>query len=84
MNITLTPELERLIEEKVESGRYASRDAVVRAALELFCEREAAEDRLEALLEQGGRSGDGIDLTAEARLRIERRATAALRVKRPA
>jgi len=52
MNVTLTPELEKLIEEEVTSGHYSSRDAVIQAALELVREQEAAEERLEALLDE--------------------------------
>lgn len=50
MNVSLTPELERLVEEKVASGRYKSASEVVRDALRLFDEREREyEARLEAL-----------------------------------
>ncbi len=45
MNISLTPELERLVEEKTAGGRYASASEVVREALRLLEER----DRLRAL-----------------------------------
>ena len=40
MNISLTPELERLVDEKVRSGRYASASEVIRAGLRLLEERE--------------------------------------------
>jgi len=36
MNVSLTPELERLVEEKVESGEYKSASEVVRHALRLL------------------------------------------------
>ena len=36
MNVSLTPELERLIADKVDSGRYASASEVVREALRLL------------------------------------------------
>jgi antitoxin ParD1/3/4 len=45
MNVSLTPELERLIHRKVESGLYLSASEVVREALRLLEER----DRLNAL-----------------------------------
>jgi antitoxin ParD1/3/4 len=35
MNISLTPELERLVNEKVKSGRYASASEVIREGLRL-------------------------------------------------
>ena len=41
MKISLSPEVERLIAERVSSGRYRSADEVVREGLELIQEREA-------------------------------------------
>ena len=40
MNISLTPELERLVDDKVRSGRYASASEVIREGLRLLEERE--------------------------------------------
>ena len=40
MNVSLTPELERLIHKKVESGLYLSASEVVREALRLLEERD--------------------------------------------
>ena len=40
MKISLSPEVERLIAERVSSGRYHSADEVVREGLELLQERE--------------------------------------------
>jgi antitoxin ParD1/3/4 len=40
MNVSLTPELERLIHTKVESGLYLSASEVVREALRLLEERD--------------------------------------------
>ncbi len=40
MNVSLTPELERMIAERVASGRYASASEVVRDALRLLDERD--------------------------------------------
>jgi len=45
MNISLTPELEQLIEDKVRTGLYHSASEVVREALRLLRER----DQLQAL-----------------------------------
>jgi len=36
MNVSLTPELDRFVAEKVESGRYTSASEVVREALRLL------------------------------------------------
>jgi len=44
MNVSLTPELEQLVHQKVQTGRYTSASEVVREALRLLEER----DRLEA------------------------------------
>ena len=40
MNVSLTPELERFVQEKVHSGRYISASEVVREALRLLEEHE--------------------------------------------
>jgi antitoxin ParD1/3/4 len=40
MKISLSPDVERLIAEKVSSGRYHSADEVVREGLDLLQERE--------------------------------------------
>jgi antitoxin ParD1/3/4 len=40
MNVSLTPALERLIDRKVNSGRYGSASEVVREALRLLEERD--------------------------------------------
>jgi Arc/MetJ-type ribon-helix-helix transcriptional regulator len=40
MKLSLSPETERLIEEKVSSGRYRSADEVVHEGLELLEERD--------------------------------------------
>jgi antitoxin ParD1/3/4 len=77
MNISLTPELEKLVAERVASGHYASASEVVREALRLLHER----DRLTNLrhdiglgLEQldNGRSGI-FDKTAVSRIKSEGR-----------
>lgn len=57
MNISLTPMLERFIQEKVASGRYASASEVVREALRVLEERDRIEDaRLKALRDEASRS----------------------------
>lgn len=42
MNVSLTPELDRFVAEKVESGRYTSASEVVREALRLLEEYDQA------------------------------------------
>ncbi len=80
MNISLTPELEKLIYEKVRSGLYNSASEVIREALRLLHERDQVrQQELEALrakinrgLEQLDR-GEGIpESVAVRRLRANR------------
>lgn len=50
MNVSLTPELEKFVEELVGAGRYRSASEVVRAAIRLLQDREAEQSaKLEAL-----------------------------------
>ena len=50
MNVSLTPELEELIAQKVQSGRYTSASEVIREALRLLEEQdEIRQKRLEAI-----------------------------------
>jgi len=59
MNVSLTPELETFVQEKVRSGRYTSASEVVREALRLMekrdqrlAEREQALHAFEAELDR--------------------------------
>ena len=45
MNVSLTPELEKMIQDKVASGAYQTASEVVREALRLVQERDAARER---------------------------------------
>ncbi|HLM66907.1 MAG TPA: type II toxin-antitoxin system ParD family antitoxin [Longimicrobium sp.] len=86
MNVSLTPELERLVERKVESGEYKSASEVVRQALRLLArEEEEYQARLEALRAEiqlgiddfdNGRHAPMEEVFAE--LRAERRRGAAV------
>jgi antitoxin ParD1/3/4 len=50
MNVSLTPELERLVQEKVASGLYNSASEVIRESLRLLQERDRLKEiRLEEL-----------------------------------
>jgi antitoxin ParD1/3/4 len=55
-NVSLTPELEALVDSKVASGRYRSASEVVRAALRLLDERER---RMERRLRSSRETPDG-------------------------
>jgi len=53
MNVSLTPELEKLVHQKVKSGRYLSASEVVREALRLLEDHDRiAQLRLEELRKQ--------------------------------
>ena len=45
MNVSLTPELESLVHEKVESGLYTSASEVVREALRLLNDKDAIQQQ---------------------------------------
>jgi antitoxin ParD1/3/4 len=54
MNVSLTPELEKLVQEKVASGLYQTASEVVREALRLLKERD---DRQTAALREAIQEG---------------------------
>lgn len=83
MKVVLNPDLEKLVNEKVETGRYSTPEAVVKEALELLKQRDQAEDRLEALLQEAEDSGEGKEMTKEDWDHIRREATARLRDHKP-
>ena len=45
MNVSLTPELEKFIEEEVETGMYQSASEVIRAGLRLLKDEKAPKPR---------------------------------------
>jgi antitoxin ParD1/3/4 len=81
MNVSLTPELEHWVDEKVRTGRYASASEVIREALRLLEQQELARQRrlvqvrekIDRALEQleQGKALDPED--ARARLRAARK-----------
>jgi antitoxin ParD1/3/4 len=76
MNVSLTPQIEAMIQQRVESGRYRNASDVVREALLLLEEREQLE-HLRSLLEVGleqARRGELIEFTPERAEEIRRRA----------
>lgn len=79
MNVSLTPELEKFVSTKVESGRYNSASEVVREALRLLEEHDSsrAAQLAEFNAEIGRRlaaldRGETVD-PAEARARLRRK-----------
>jgi antitoxin ParD1/3/4 len=58
MNVSLTPELEKLVDRKVSSGMYQTASEVVREGLRLLAERDA---RLESLRRDIQAGFDAVD-----------------------
>ncbi len=81
MNVSLTPELEHWVDEKVRTGRYASASEVIREALRLLEQQELAKQRrLSQVREKIDRGLDQLDQgnavspeEARVRLRAARR-----------
>jgi antitoxin ParD1/3/4 len=79
MNVSLTPELEKFVSAKVDSGRYNSASEVVREALRLLEEHDSV--RAAQLAEFNGELGRrlaSLDRTetvdpAKARARLQRK-----------
>ena len=65
MKISLTKETERLIEERMKHGGYASTDALIRAGLDALEQQESLGDfepgEMDALLAEGEKSGPSLD-----------------------
>ena len=70
MNVSLTPELEKFISTKVESGLYNSASEVIRQALRLLVEQETEQRvKLEALrssIQDGIKSGEPLPWSLES------------------
>lgn len=74
MNVSLTPELERLVQLKVQTGRYTSASEVVREALRLMEQHDQAQALQNAVIRQkitagmnslrAGKGADGDDFLA--------------------
>ena len=83
VNISITPELDAFLQDRVKSGRYQTTSEVVREALRLLerqeQERDAALYQLKAKLEtgagqaEGGELIDGDEVFDELREMIEER-----------
>jgi antitoxin ParD1/3/4 len=81
MNVSLTPELEKFVQQKVKTGRYLSASEVILEALRLLKERDIQRQmRLEKLrlevtvgIEQSnrGETFDGEEVVAELLEEIE-------------
>lgn len=82
MNVSLTPELEKFVSAKVESGRYNSASEVVREALRLLEEHDQARAvQLAEFNQELGHRLDSLDrgqrgAPAEARAKLQRKSAA--------
>lgn len=70
MNVSLTPQLEKLVKSKVDSGLYGSASEVMREALRLLEERDRRHalrvEELRAEIKKGLDSGEPIPLDVGA------------------
>ncbi len=82
MNVVLNSELEEFLNEKVESRKYRTAQAVIEEALQLLKERDQAEDRLEALLQEAEDSGGATEMTKKDWEDIRREGLARLRARK--
>jgi antitoxin ParD1/3/4 len=76
MNVSLTPELEAMIRQQVDSGRYNNASEVVREALRLLDEHQRVQ-HLRSLLAVGlekAQRGELVEFTPELMEDISRRA----------
>lgn len=77
MNVSLTPQIEALVRQQVETGRYTNASDVVRAALRLLEERDRRLQWLRAEIAIGDEQiarGELIDFTPERLEQIKREA----------
>ena len=70
MNVSLTPELEKFVTDRVQSGMYHSASEVVREALRLLKDKDLLREiklaELRHSIQQGKDSGDAQELDIEA------------------
>lgn len=77
MNVSLTDELERFVDDKVESGLYNNASEVIRESLRLLKEHDEFRASVRGSIERGwaqAQAGDLVDgpkAMAEARQRIK-------------
>jgi antitoxin ParD1/3/4 len=74
MNVSLTPELEKFIDGKVESGLYNNASEVIRAGLRLLKEQEDLPLRWREQIERGvlqAEAGRLVDGSKSDRIRLK-------------
>ena len=65
MNLTLKPETEKLVKERVERGEYKDVSELVDEAIHYLLDMDTVEAELEALVQEGIESGPAAEMTAE-------------------
>jgi antitoxin ParD1/3/4 len=79
MNVSLTPELEKFVERKVESGLYNNASEVIRESLRLLREHDEIRVKWREQIErgwlqaQGGQTVDGEEVFRKVDERIRQR-----------
>jgi antitoxin ParD1/3/4 len=77
VNVSLTPELEKFVDDKVDSGLYNNASEVIRESLRLLKEHDEIRQKWREQIERGwleaqsGRVMDGPRAMAEARNRLK-------------
>jgi antitoxin ParD1/3/4 len=77
MNVSLTPELEKFVDAKVESGLYNNASEVIREGLRLLKEHDELRKKYAAQIERGWQDAqvedvvDGLKAVAATRDRIK-------------
>lgn len=80
MSVTLSPELEALVQKKVQTGQYSSPDEVMLEAMQLLDARDrlARLRRAIAVADEQIERGEGIELTADVWNEIDREVDTAI------
>ena len=65
MNLTLKPETEKLIQDRVDRGEYKDAAELVDEAIHYLLDMDRAEAELEALVQKGIDSGPATEMTRE-------------------
>jgi antitoxin ParD1/3/4 len=65
MNITLKPETEKLVRERIASGDFENASELVDHAIRYLLDMDRAEAELEPLIQEGIDSGPAIEMTRE-------------------
>jgi putative addiction module CopG family antidote len=65
MNVTLRPDAEKLVREKVKRGEFKDASDLVNEAIHYLLDMDEAEAELEAFVREGIESGPAAEMTQE-------------------